>query len=267
MGHEREVRELDVRGRRFRLEEPRAVGQGGPVKLPAARQFSIECVSVISPTRAPDRRARDGTAPRRRPRTVATSPFLWGADTVGQGYGIDPAMGGLKIYNTMGAESPTSSSTWATPSMPTTTVEKEMRVTEPFSATSTTESKQSRPVGVQPSRRELSPLRCPDRAVECCDGPRGPESGTPARSSMIPATRSRTAWTCSRPGRAGASSNWIQTSRPPRKSTSSSSIGALSMYLLMQTCIAAPMDRSREPRIDAPRLCSAPLSSRPSRSR
>ena len=27
--------------------------------------------------------------------------FLWGADTVGQGYGINPSMGGLKIYDTM----------------------------------------------------------------------------------------------------------------------------------------------------------------------
>jgi len=27
--------------------------------------------------------------------------FIWGADTVGQGYGINPAMGGLKMYDTM----------------------------------------------------------------------------------------------------------------------------------------------------------------------
>jgi alkaline phosphatase D len=27
--------------------------------------------------------------------------FLWGADTAGQGYGINPAMGGMKIYDTM----------------------------------------------------------------------------------------------------------------------------------------------------------------------
>ncbi|HQZ18307.1 MAG TPA: PhoD-like phosphatase N-terminal domain-containing protein, partial [Vicinamibacteria bacterium] len=27
--------------------------------------------------------------------------FLWGADTVGQGYGINASMGGLKMYDTM----------------------------------------------------------------------------------------------------------------------------------------------------------------------
>lgn len=57
---------------RFRdLADPRAIGE------PAMGRF-----------KTPPADGRDVT-------------FLWGADTVGQGYGINAAMGGLKIYDTM----------------------------------------------------------------------------------------------------------------------------------------------------------------------
>ena len=45
--------------------------------------------------------------------------LAWSADTVGQGWGINPAWGGLRLYDTMRRAEPDCSSTAATPSTPT----------------------------------------------------------------------------------------------------------------------------------------------------
>ena len=55
-------------------------------------------------------------AGRWRPRDVT---IAWSADTVGQGWGINPEWGGLRLYETMSAGSRMSSSTAATRSTPT----------------------------------------------------------------------------------------------------------------------------------------------------
>ena len=85
-----------------------ADGGGGGVhrprrSRPACRRdngFSIACSSKISPTRAVSAfPPAERFYPRRQPR--ATSRFAWSADTVGQGWGINTAWGGLRMYETM----------------------------------------------------------------------------------------------------------------------------------------------------------------------
>ena len=54
------------------------------------------------------------------PRERRDLRFVWSGDTAGQGWGINPDFGGMRIYEAMRRSSPTSSSTPATRSTPTT---------------------------------------------------------------------------------------------------------------------------------------------------
>ncbi len=95
----------------------------------AASGSSIACCSRTSRiSRASAGRCRAASHAPRRPRWTRRHARLVSADTVGQGWGINPEWGGLRLYDAMRQVEPDSSSTPATPSTPTSRCSAEVKL-------------------------------------------------------------------------------------------------------------------------------------------